>query len=99
MDCERRPCAVRDRCGSTDSAVSDASENVFNLACARLRVDRFHRCDPSECAIRPLEPSPRTFGIAEMIAGDRDQASKSVKPVRFVARQFAAPSAALQAPG
>src|SRR5437870_2136007 len=87
MEPGRKLCAERDRVGSTNAAVSDTAQHIFDLSCTKLGVDGGHRCHPTQSTIRSPQPAHDQRVIAQALMGKSHDASKAVKAVRFKAGQ------------
>ena len=91
------PCGGPDRPISTDSAVRNAAQYVFDLASAKLRVDSRNGRDSAERPIGSLKPAQSSLTISEEVIGDGNNPSEPIQTVGLVARQASAVAAALQA--
>ena len=89
--------AARDKPGSTNSAISDASQNVFHLASTGLGIDCSEGRNAAEGAIGMPQPASGTVAIAQVLIRDCNNARQAVEPVGLVARQPSTTAPALQA--
>src|ERR1039458_8652629 len=91
------PCARRDKVGSTNSAVSDAAQEVLHLARSQLCVNGSDGREAAEGTVGMLEPAHGTLVATKIFISNRYNASQSVKPVGFITCQPSTATAALQA--
>src|SRR5437588_11907045 len=97
MECERRFCAARGKRDSTDSAIRDATQVVFHLACAQFGINGGHRSDAAEGAIRVLQPAQSANMVSEVLVCVCSDASKANRAIGLVTRKSCAVTAALEA--
>src|SRR5947207_15893967 len=97
MECERRFCVARGKRDSTDSAIRDATQDVFHLACAQFGINGGHRGDAAEGTIRVLQPAQSANMVSEVLVGECYDAGQAIQAIRFVTRQPSAETAALKA--
>ncbi len=90
------PCGGPDTPISTDSAVRNAAQDVFDLASAKLRVDGRDRGDSAERPIGSLKPAQSSLTISEEVIGDGNNPSEPIQTVGLVARQTSAAATTLQ---
>src|SRR5215467_15562327 len=77
MDGEHISCAGHDRPGSTNSAVGDASQDVFYLSSAQFCINGCNRGNATQCTVGPLEPADCPFLAAKVFIGNCHQARQS----------------------
>src|SRR6266567_5542764 len=97
MECERTFYEALDRRDSTNSAVGNATQNVFHLACAQFGINGGHRGDAAEGTIRVLQPAHGANMVAEVLVGQGYDAGQAIQTIGFVTRQPSATTAALKA--
>ena len=71
---------------STNSAVSNATENVLHVSRPELRIDGLHRCDTAQGTIGTLEPPQSSLTISEKAIGDGYDPSEPIEPIGLVGR-------------
>src|SRR5581483_5544196 len=98
-ECGRTSCAALDRHASTNSAVRDSTENIFNLAGAKCGVYGLNWGHAAQRTIGALQPAQGAIVFAERLRGKSHNSGETIEAVGFVARQPSAATAALQAPG
>src|ERR1039457_193214 len=89
--------AKSDRRGSTNSAVSDTTQDALHLARSQLSIDHCHGSESAKGTIRTLEPTFCALMVAEVFISNSDNPSQAVKPVGFVRREPSTAPSALQA--
>lgn len=89
--------AAPDKHGSTNSAISDASQNVFHLARPGFGIDCGEGRDTAKRTIGMLEPASGALVIAEVLIRESNDAGQAVEPVRLMARQPSGAATPLQA--
>src|ERR1035437_3164481 len=90
-------CARLDKVGSTNSAVSDAAQEVLHLARPQLCVNSSDGCEADEGAVGVVDPAHGPLVVTEIFISNRYNASQSVKPVGFITCQPSTATTALQA--
>ena len=90
------PCVEPDRRASTDSAVRNPAQNVFDLASSKLRVDGSNGGDSTQRTVGSLQPAQGSLTIAKKVIGDGDNSSEAIQTVGLVRRQTSAIAATLQ---
>src|SRR5271157_666817 len=92
----RTPCAAPDKRASTNSAVSNAAQDVLHLARSQFRVNGGYGSEAAQGPIGTLKPAHGALVIAQTFIGDGHDASQAVKPVGFITRKPSAAPAPLQ---
>ena len=84
------PCGGPDTPISTDSAVRNPAQYVFDLASAKLGVDSSNGGDSAERPVGSLKPAQSSLTISEEVIGDGNNPSEPVETIGLVARQASA---------